>query len=140
EYVYYSDTNEEALYLSLAGISSGSVSGQLQLAEIVYDNNNGYSLFSNHDSVSGTMQNSQIQLFTQRWGTITGTYTDSSITLRIPLKSGGVGSFTLTPGSSDQFNADVQKIQDAIGSTNASATAAINATATTQSQQQAVNK
>jgi len=128
------------MYLSLTGVSSGYVSGQLQLAEVAYDQNSGgYSLYANHDSVTGTMQNGQIQLNTQRWGTITGTYTDQRIILAIPLKSGGVGSFTFTPGSSDQFNTDVAHLQSSIDTANANATASVNATATTDSQQQAVD-
>src|SRR5260370_6528714 len=136
---YVSSDRIEAMYLSLTGVSIGYFSGQLQLAEIFYDlNSGGYSLYANHDSVTGTMQNGQIQLNTQRWGTITGTYTDQCIILAIPLKSGGVGSFTFTPGSSDQFNADVAHLQSSIDTANANATASTNANATTQEQQQAV--
>ncbi len=137
EYVYSSPA--VAMYLALNGIPTGSVSGQLQLVQIVYDSYHGYSLESNHDSVSGTMQNGQVQIYTQRWGTITGTYTDSSITLNIPLKNGGVGTFTFTPGSSDAFNTDVAQIQNSINGANTSATTSTNATATTNSQQQAVS-
>src|SRR5207244_3196977 len=70
--------------------------------------------------------------------TITGTYSNNTLTLHFPTKDGGVGTFVFVPATSDEFNTAVSAMQTTANNTNANAAASAATAAAVQSQQQAV--
>ncbi len=137
-FLYTSST--EAMFLAWVN-DNGALSGQTQDAQYGTDSYGNEIVNSTHGSFTGTLSNDQVSLnFGGFLGvsTITGTYSNNTLTLQIPTKDGGVGTFVFVPATSDEFNTAVSAMQTTANTTNANAAASAATAAALQSQQQAV--
>src|SRR6266496_2276517 len=137
-FLYTSST--EAMFLAWVN-NNNALSGQTQDAQYGTDSNGNSMVNSTHGSFTGTLSNDQVSLnFGGFLGvsTVTGTYSNNTLTLQIPTKDGGIGTFVFVPATSDEFNTAVSAMQTTANTTNANAAASAATAAAVQSQQQAV--
>lgn len=92
---------------------------------------------STHSSFTGTLSNDQVSLNFGNY-TVTGTYSNSTLTLQFPTKSGGLGAFVFVPATADDFNNAISAMQTAASNANTNAATSAATATTIQSQQQAV--
>jgi len=138
-FLYTSST--EAMFLAWVN-NNGDLSGQTQDAQYGTDSNGNSIVNSTHGSFTGTLSNDQVSLnfggFLGYSNTITGTYSNNTLTLQFPMKDGSIGTFVFVPATSDEFNTAVSAMQTTANTTNANAAASAATAAAVQSQQQAV--
>jgi hypothetical protein len=131
----------EAMFLAWVN-NNNALSGQTQDAQYGTDSNGNSIVNSTHSSFTGTLSNDQVSLnfggFLGYANTITGTYSNNTLTLQFPTKNGGVGTFVFVPATADDFNNAVSAMQNTASNANANAVASAATAAAIQSQQQAV--
>ncbi len=118
-------SNAEAMFLAWVN-NNNALSGQTQDAQYKTDSSGFLTVTSTHGSFTGTLSNDQVNLnfggFLGYMVNVTGTYSNNTLTLNIPTKDGGVGTFVFVPATADDFNNAVSVMQTTANNDNATAT------------------